>query len=92
MLYAMPSTRYATIAEPPRMMASHPYESGCGVRGHAAFAFTGSVDKLQSHLDPVGIRLVEDELVCLRDRLVQDLPLVAGEVGLERVDGAKGWE
>ena len=26
---------------------------------------------------------------CLRDRLVQDLPLVAGEVGLERVDGAE---
>ena len=25
------------------------------------FAFTGSIDKLQSHLDPVGIRLVEDE-------------------------------
>ena len=36
-----------------------------------------------------GVRLVEDELVCLRDRLVQDLPLVAGEVGLERVDGAE---
>ena len=38
-------------------------------RHEVNFAFTGSVDKLQSHLDPVGIRLVEDELRIPNERL-----------------------
>ena len=33
------------------------------------FAFTGSVDELQSHLDPVGIRLVQNELRVPLERL-----------------------
>ena len=48
-------------------------------RHGANFAFTLGVDKLQSHLDPVGIRLVEDELRIPNERLA---------LGIERTRSA----